>query len=73
MSPFLLFPRPGSRLIPLFFVPKVVIKVKVTRGFVFPYLVPVVGVNARGTTELGKLWLWRAWQWSVRLTVSPWL
>ena len=18
-------------------------------------------------------WLWRAWQWSVRLTVSPWL
>ena len=55
MSPFLLFPRLGSRLILLFFVPVVVIKVKGTRDFVFPYLVPVVGVKAKGTTEMGKL------------------
>ena len=76
MSPFLLFPRPGSRLIPLFFVPKVVIKVKGTRGFVFPYLVPVVGVKARGTAELGKLERGSKGLIVVECpgsTVSPWI
>ena len=49
MSPFLLFPRPGSQC------PGGGHKGKGTRDFVFPYLVPVVGVKAKGTTELGKL------------------
>ena len=55
MSPFLLFPRPGSQLCPLFFVPVVVIKVKGTRDFVLSYFVPVMGMKAKGTMELGEL------------------
>ena len=76
MSPFLLFPRPGSQLCPLFFVPVVVIKVKGTRDFVFPYLVPVVGMKAKGTTELGKLERGSKGLIVVECpgsTVSPWI
>ena len=54
----------------------VVIKVKGTRDFVFPYLVPVVGVNARGTTELGKLERGSKGLIVVECpgsTVSPWI
>ena len=53
MSSFLLFPRSGSRLIPLFFVP-VVIKVR-GQEILSSFTSCRVGVNAEGTTELGKL------------------
>ena len=94
MNPFLLSPRPGSQLCPLFLRPGGGHKGKRNKRFCFP--LPRAGGWCEGErnngagevgegvqrTDSGRVsgfngvsldWLWRAWQWSVRLTVSPWL
>ena len=94
MNPFLLSPRPGSQLCPLFLRPGGGHKGKRNKRFCFP--LPRAGGWCEGErnngagevgegvqrTDGGRVsgfngvsldWLWRAWQWSVRLTVSPWL
>ena len=94
MNPFLLSPRPGSQLCPLFLRPGGGHKGKRNKRFCSLLLraggghegernngAGGVGKGSKGLTVvecpgfngISLDWLWGAWQWSVRLTVSPWL